>query len=113
MNARSQRTAYWEFELVGGLRYGWSYWFSMNATWPLATICASPKQIVFHVRGSWGPDPVLNPARVKRISPFRGFLSRGVRFEHDQRNTPSYLVFWTRQGTRLLAELRAMGYPVA
>jgi hypothetical protein len=112
MEEHAHRIPYWEFELACTIQHGWTWWMSVITGWPFGRLFANPRSLTFRVIGGWTPRYVLPRENVIRVEVVRRLFRRGIRFEHDQRKLPNYLVVWTFKRERLLSELRAMGYPV-
>lgn len=92
----------------GGIRIGDSYWFSLNYTWPLASISVSKKNILLAYNSS---KIEFKKKEVKYIEKYRGLFSKGIRIYHKRKNNP-FIVFWSYSVDDLIQKLRDVGYKV-
>ena len=96
-------------KFTGGIRYGESYLSSFNATWPFASLKLEPGHLTL---SALGKTFSFAHADLDRISKYRGFISKGIRFEHNSKNYPPFIVFWTFSQKSVLAELIGAGFTV-
>ncbi len=89
---------------TGGVRAG-----SLNASYPFARLECEPDGVLI---SSFLGSHHLAKGDVLAVSEFRGFLSRGVRFQHTSPNAPSLLVFWFTSPGKVLRTLESMGFQV-
>ena len=94
---------------LGGLRWGKVPNGSINASWPLARLRATPSQI--EIRVLIFRKFVLRRHEIHVIRKERGIFSTGVRFDRGNQQCPAYLLFWTLSGDRLMSRLAELGYP--
>jgi hypothetical protein len=102
-----------EYSQTGGARVGRSFWWSVNWTWPFATIEVDPQQLSLRTpgreyrfdRSSIRDIGVIGPAWAPP-----GF--HGISIEHVLQDAPPYVVFWSFERDALIAALRSEGYPV-
>ena len=104
------------FVQKGGLRWGASHWSGVNATWPFATLRASPDRLSISVRASvfLQGDVVLSKSDIIRIRKKHGIplLNVGIIIEHRARNSAPYILFWTMSYSRLRFGLSEIGYEI-
>jgi hypothetical protein len=99
---------------VGGLRWGRSFWFAANSSWPLARLEASRERIEIRVLGILGKETLsLRREEVLAIGQKVGLFSTGVVITHASRPLPPFILFWTRNYGRLKAALQELGYAVS
>jgi hypothetical protein len=94
----------------GGLRHGGS-----NASWPFATLEASPSHLSIRLASiaSWFMKPVdVDRGEVVAVRSMRGWFSRGIRVETSDPNGET-IIFWTVGSQReVIAALANRGWPV-
>ncbi len=95
---------------TGGLRWGESFWMAANATWPFATLNASPEALC--ISGIVNLD--FRKADIKAIRRKKGMLpfSTGIVIEHQKLGFPEFILFWTFRYKRLKTELTRLGFIV-
>jgi hypothetical protein len=96
------------YSQVGGLRIGRSFWLSINASWPLATLQIYSDRLV--LTGLFRRLSFPHSAIV-RLSEYHGFLSSGIRIEHTVAAYPRLVIFWTRDLAALEEKLHANAFP--
>jgi hypothetical protein len=104
------------YKETGGLRWGDSDWWSAHASWPFATLTASPDglHIAVNCMGLWKNDfdfrkaDIVEIRRRKSILPF----STGIVIEHNKSDYPQFVLFWTFNYQRLKTELTRLGFAV-
>jgi len=82
---------------------------AFNATWPFATLFASPTQLFL---SCFSYEYSFKPESIRRLSKHRGLFSTGMRIEHAVPSYPLFLVFWTFRFHALKQRLTEMGYKV-
>ena len=96
----------------GGLRWGASFWRASNATWPFATLQATAMTLdIFVGIGPLGRSFAFSRLEVERVALRRGLISTGLEVSHGRSDYPPFILFWTFQPGRLLAELSQLGWP--
>src|SRR5262245_37809835 len=99
----------------GGLRWGQSYWHSMNASWPFATWRLTSEALDVQVQ-AW---PFANEQfhfskpQLRSFRRYRGFLSFGVQIDHSRPDYPPFIVFWSFSTLRMLADAQASGWAMS
>ena len=96
------------FSQTGGLRIGEGL-FALNATWPFATLSATPVELT--VSSPFGVHTIPRKS-IQRLKKHHGIFSTGLRIYHTVSSQPAFIVFWTLGFNRLNAELERLGYPV-
>ena len=98
----------------GGLRWGNSFYYATNLSWPFATIEISPERITLTAKffRSINQSFELEKTHIGAIRKMGGWFSVGILFEHRKTEYPPFLLFWMGRKSLLLAELRQMGYAV-
>lgn len=93
----------------GGLRFGKSYLFSFNYTFPLVKIRISDSNIEIRA-----PFKLIDipKAEIASLNVYRGFFSKGIEIHHKLNNLPEYLVFWSLKLNKLTDALKKNGYCV-
>jgi hypothetical protein len=98
------------YQQKGGLRIGSSFMVAMNMTWPLAHITIGQNAIQIK---TLDPKPyTFNKNEITSLRKYRGFISAGLRIEHNQKGTPPFIVFWSFNLSKLISELRKMDYSI-
>ncbi|MEM9281499.1 MAG: hypothetical protein AAGA96_06725 [Verrucomicrobiota bacterium] len=103
---------------TGGLRWGSSFTFGYNVTFPFARLTADECFLNIEVTSFLPLEQLSFSVRLKlndvlRISKQRGIFGAGVRIEHRGSDIPRCLVFWSFSPKALLKKLSDLGYPVA
>ena len=99
---------------VGGLRWGRSFWFAANSSWPLARLEVSRDGIEIRVIGLLGRETLsLRREEILAIAQKVGLFSTGVVIAHQKASLPPFILFWTRNYGRLKDALQRLGYAVA
>jgi hypothetical protein len=91
------------FSQTGGARIGW--W---NASFPFATISGDADRLCL---SSLGRELIFFKGSVD-LSRYRGFISTGLRFEHNLPAYPKTVVFWVWRFAELKEKLVRLGYSV-
>jgi hypothetical protein len=114
MVGHAGKVEYWEREFTGAAFLGWFRWFGTNATFPFGSLHVSTRAVTVRVGLlAWEWQSVtLSREEVRQITVERRLWMEYVRFVHGKRGTPEYVMFRGGSVEKLLAELRAMGYPV-
>ena len=97
-------------KFTGGLRAG-----NYNSSWPFATLTLTPDRMTLQGGGRvW----VFAKYEIVRLTKHRGWLSVGLRIQHDKPELPEFLVFWVTclpfgNGFEKFSEqARSLGYTV-
>lgn len=101
------------FVQTGGARLGRSFWWSINWTWPFATLEVDPEVLTLRVPGAVHKLPRANIRTVALWGPDwapPGFS--GIVVGHDLSHLPPYVLFWSFGRRALLGALEAAGYPI-
>jgi hypothetical protein len=99
------------FRQDGGARLG-----MFNATWPFATLSATPDALLL---SCFGREYVFPKPAIQGLSRHRGLFSVGLRIQHTVASHPKFVVFWasvfwwTSGFRRLKNELEMLGYTVS
>ena len=98
----------------GGIRYGQSYWFAKNATWPLVVLEADSEEIVLSYSIFRYRKEI---ARIKKqcvqlIRRKRTILSVGIEIIHNSTEHEPFVLFWTLDSAYVLGLLSHLGYKV-
>ncbi len=103
-----------EYSEKGGLRWGYAFHQASNATWPFARISVSPEQASLTLKflNLVNESFDLQKGDIAAIRKMRGLFSVGIQFEHRNQRFPPFLLFWIGRKSRLITELRRMGYEV-
>jgi hypothetical protein len=98
----------------GGLRWGNSFYYATNLSWPFATIEISPERITLTAKFFRLIDQSfeLEKSDIRAIRKMGGWFSVGILFEHRKTEYPPFLLFWMSRKNPLPAELRRMEYDV-
>lgn len=84
-----------------------------NCTWPFAVLKVDQERLSLRVKILFfSGEYVIQKCRIERMVEVIGFLSPGIRIEHNDHSQPTQLIFWCFGAKRLLTELRELGYPV-
>ncbi len=95
----------------GGARIGRSYWVSLNFTIPFAKLSVTSEAVSLSVHFLFFKRQYLfQRANISAIRRYKGYVSRGVKLEHDKEGCPPFIVFWTTDLKELLANLQSCGY---
>jgi hypothetical protein len=97
----------------GGLRWGRSFWWGANATWPFATLRVTREAVEVRV-GGWPLHRrfVFAPEEVRCFRRRAGLFCTGVQIDHERHDFPPFILFWTFHYLRLCAAVQALGYEV-
>jgi hypothetical protein len=114
MNEASRTISYRERDYIGAAFIGWFRWCGTNATFPLGRLHLTPRAVTVSIGiGAWAWESVtLGREEVRKVTVERRMWCRYVRLAHGKRGVPEYVLFRGIGFEDLLAELRAMGYPV-
>jgi hypothetical protein len=93
----------------GGARIGRSYWLSMNATWPLATISISEEAIEL---SALCQKRHFDKIEISGLQTYTGFISSGIQIIHTIPRYSKFVVFWSMNLKEFVTQLRAHGYNV-
>ena len=93
------------FTQRGGLRFG-----TLNATWPFASLTATPGSIWISCFGFKLQYP---KTEISGLRLYRGHISTGLLVEHQIRWRPRFIVFWTFNFKALSENLEQLGYRVS
>ena len=98
----------------GGIRYGQSYWFAENATWPLVVLEADSEEIVlsyaiFRYRKEIAR---IKKQYVEHIRRKRTIMSVGIEIIHNSTEHEPFVLFWTYDSAYVLGFLSYLGYNV-
>jgi hypothetical protein len=99
---------------TGGIRYGHTYWFAKNFTWPFAEITIESGQILIRVSLGkvWSRSFVFPRSSISSIRKRRGFFGVGIEIEHLETDYPPFVLFWTFRYASLKGNLETAGYQV-
>jgi len=98
------------FSQTGGARLG-----MFNASWPFATLSATPDALRLSCLGR---DYSFPKGSIRSLSRHRGIFSTGLRIEHSDSSFPEFVVFWaslffwTSGFRKLKAQLESLGYEI-
>jgi hypothetical protein len=114
VDEKPQSTQLVEYVETGGLRWGQTFGIGMNATWPFARINVSSDRLRLSVNvlGLWKESFAFEPLEVRQIRRKRWLFSVGVIVEHEKKEYPRFILFWTFRYKILRGELRSRGYTV-
>ena len=98
----------------GRIRYGQSYWFAENATWPLVVLEADSDEIVLSYSIFRYRKEI---ARIKKqcvqlIRRKRTLLSVCIEIIHNSTEREPFVLFWTFDSAYALGLLSYLGYKV-
>ncbi len=93
----------------GGLRWGQTFFFSYNLSYPLAVLVISDEWIT--LKALFKPVDIQK-AEVGKVSLAKGWFSKGLRIEHTKRDAPPFIIFWTWKPEEVLNSFAAHGYKV-
>ncbi len=100
------------FEETGGIRFGESYWFSANYTFPFAKIRIFKEKIIL----TWGESSKIEFRKdeIQYLEKYKGILGgilgKGVRICHKKSRTWKFIIFWSFSVDNLLSKLKNAGY---
>jgi len=104
-----------EYRQRGGIRYGASLWrYSVNATWPFATLDATADALRIAV--GLGPMKrrfTFSRAEVDSVGLTSGLFSVGLQVHHSRSDYPPFILFWTFAPDRLIAAFDKLGYRIS
>jgi hypothetical protein len=98
------------FTHTGGARLG-----MFNASWPFATLSATPDALRLSCLGR---DYNFPKSSIRSLSRHRGIFSTGLRIKHTDSSFPAFVVFWaslffwTSGFRKLKAQLESLGYEI-
>jgi len=101
------------FMQTGGARLGRNFWWSINWTWPFATIEIDSDALTIRVPGATHRLPRANVRSVALWGPDwapPGFS--GIVVGHDLAELPPYVLFWSFRRPALVEALQAAGYSI-
>jgi hypothetical protein len=98
----------------GGVRYGDSFWFAINFTWPFARLTANQDGITIHVSVGplWSRTFAFERSQIKSIRKQRGLTGTGIAIEHSNPDYPPFITYWTFNYPLLRDRLGAAGHQV-
>lgn len=105
LEAEAQVSGIESYSQTGGSRLD-----SFNATISFATIVATHAEITLSV---FGKQHRFAKSQVRAFSRHRGFFSTGLRIEHSNSGSPTFVVFWTTSFPNLASVLERLGWSVA
>jgi len=98
------------FTQTGGARLG-----MFNATWPFATLSATPDRLCLSCFGRKYDFP---KSSIRSLSKYSGIFSTGLRIQHTESSFPEFVVFWvslffSSSGfTKFKGQLESLGYEI-
>ena len=98
------------FTQTGGARLG-----MFNASWPFATLSATPDVLRLTCLGR---DYSFPKGSIRSLNRHRGIFSTGLRIEHTDSSFPEFVVFWaslffwTSGFQKLKTQLQSLGYEI-
>lgn len=98
-------------QFTGGIRYGDTYYDAFNASWPFARLIIESEMI--HLETSFFKSFSFPKHRILALSKYSGFLSKGLRIEHEISEYPPFVVFWTSSLEVIKLALVENGYAVS
>ena len=100
---------------TGGLRWGRSFWFGANATWPFAKLHATTEglTITLGLFGFLQKTFAFAKSEITAIRKKHGLFSVGVIVEHQKQEYPPFFLFWTFHYSTLKRHLEQLGFQVA
>jgi hypothetical protein len=105
-----------QYSETGGLRWGQSFPFGANVSWPFAKLSATPSEIriELNVFGILRRSFAFMPAELRCLRRKNGLLpfSTGIVFEHTNPTYPAFILFWTFNYQSLKQTLTRLGYQV-
>ncbi|SRR6266542_1327047 len=104
-----------EFTQTGGIRYGSSFWFSVNFTAPFACLRVSKDAIILSVSifRLWQRTFTFQRSAIRQLRWKRGLFSLGLQIEHTVGEYPPLVLFWVRDRKALADSLRGFGYEIS
>ena len=104
-----------EFTQIGGIRYGSSFWFTVNFTAPFARLRVSKEAIVLSVSISrlWQRTFTFQRSAIRQLRWKRGLFSLGLQIEHTVGEYPPWVLFWVGDRKTLADGLRGFGYEIS
>ena len=103
-----------EFTQIGGVRYGESFWYAANFTWPFARLSVARQAITLSVSMMGFAKRTFTFPRVaiRQLRWKRGIFSRGLLIEHTIGDCPPFVLFWVSNRKELAGHLRESGYEI-
>ena len=98
-----------DFSQRGGARVGHSYWIASNATWPFASLQATPQTLTLTVLMK---QYAFERKDIRQLKRCQGVLSSGLQIAHLRKDYPPFIVFWTFNFEALKSELQELGFSV-
>jgi hypothetical protein len=98
-----------DFSQTGGARVGRSYWIASNATWPFASLQATPQTLTLTVLMK---PYTFERKDIRQLKQCRGILFAGLQIVHLRKDYPPFVVFWTFNFDLLKSELQKLGFSV-
>jgi hypothetical protein len=105
MNDRSSLT------LSGGIRYGRSFWLSLNFSAPFSKLQIAGDRLVLSVSflGFYRRTFEFPREAIRQLHWRRGLFCSGVQIEHDIAGYPNFILFWPL-GSDLREDLGSFDY---
>ncbi len=111
---KNKKTTKSLYEESGGIRFGDSYWFASNYTWPFAKIVVfKDKLVIVFNAGAWNPKKIeFKKKEIKYVELRRGIFSKGVRIHHNKSRTFPFILFWSFDVNNLMSHIKNAGYEI-
>jgi len=108
------RSTYFE---RGGLRWGEIHWNSSGAAWPLAKLYANSESIhlSYTFFGFLEEEFIFEKNEILRIKGARNIplpFIKGIIIEHNSKDKPSFVLFWSFSYSRLITRLKSFGFEI-
>ncbi len=102
------------YEETGGLRWGRSFMWAMNASWPFAKLRASHDRICIEMSflGLMRKQFDFTRSDIRKLRRRSGVMSVGLLVEHSRAEYPQFILFWSLRFPTLKARLERLGYEV-
>ena len=101
------------YQKFGGIRKGQSFWFAVNATWPLAKIEIFHEEII--IKYLLFKKIKFLKEEIDYIEKFQGVLGpfgRGIRIFHNKNSESPFIVFWSFSVKKLIDKLKEANYKI-
>ncbi len=104
-----------EYVATGGARWGYSLMGSVGATWPFATLLASPDGIQIDVDFLFWEIKSLkfNRQEIVSINRYRNFFNDGITIKHTKKDYPPFIGFGNFNFNLLKEKLHKFGYEIS
>ena len=94
------------YRQTGGLRVG-----EMNLTCPFAKISIDPNSV--EIKSTFRSKPYqLKKNQIIGLKKYAGVMSSGLQIEHNRKDIPQFIVFWSFKLPELISELEGMDYSI-